>query len=229
MYKQNTASNKCSDQISTDSDGLIGSYGIADRDPKRGDINFLSDHSPHLPSPFLHHFFLDPRLWIPRCWPSIWRDIGQEKDDFICRFYPMNSDCSGGHCPKSRNFSPADSRIFWGRCQQLGMKLGILPITGFFGVAELSFIPRPQFRGLPSIASMPSPFESSILRVTHLVKRGIADPCHSYRVPDFRRHGDIPLSALDSMGSTRNGDTLAISGIGQMDSLGEGQSLVWVL
>ncbi|KAJ6472263.1 hypothetical protein DFH09DRAFT_1110388 [Mycena vulgaris] len=29
-------------QISAESDGLIGSYGIADRDPKRGDINFLS-------------------------------------------------------------------------------------------------------------------------------------------------------------------------------------------
>lgn len=42
MYKQNTTSNECSDQISAESDGLIGSYGIADRDPKRGDINFLS-------------------------------------------------------------------------------------------------------------------------------------------------------------------------------------------
>ncbi|KAJ7926601.1 hypothetical protein B0H13DRAFT_2265856 [Mycena leptocephala] len=39
---KNTTSNKCSDQISAESDGLIGSYGIADRDPKRGDINFLS-------------------------------------------------------------------------------------------------------------------------------------------------------------------------------------------
>ncbi|KAJ7912716.1 hypothetical protein B0H13DRAFT_1874559 [Mycena leptocephala] len=73
---QNTTSNECSDQISAESDGLIGSYGIADRDPKRGDINFLSiGPPPHLPSPFLHHFFLDPRLWglvrIPRCWPSI--------------------------------------------------------------------------------------------------------------------------------------------------------------
>ncbi|KAJ7912717.1 hypothetical protein B0H13DRAFT_2006264 [Mycena leptocephala] len=28
------------------------------------------------------------------------------------RFYPMTSDCSGGHCPKSPNFSHADSRIF---------------------------------------------------------------------------------------------------------------------
>ncbi|KAJ7722077.1 hypothetical protein DFH07DRAFT_946779 [Mycena maculata] len=59
-------------------DGLIGSYGITDRDPNRGDINFLS--TPHLPSPFLHHFFLDPRLWglvrIPQRWPSIWRDTG---------------------------------------------------------------------------------------------------------------------------------------------------------
>ncbi|KAJ7203540.1 hypothetical protein GGX14DRAFT_651551 [Mycena pura] len=42
MYRQNTTSNECSDQISADSDGLIGSYGIADRDPKRGGINFLS-------------------------------------------------------------------------------------------------------------------------------------------------------------------------------------------
>ncbi|KAJ7811451.1 hypothetical protein B0H13DRAFT_2146377, partial [Mycena leptocephala] len=42
MYKQNTTSNECSDEISAESDGLIGSYGIADRDPKRGDINFLS-------------------------------------------------------------------------------------------------------------------------------------------------------------------------------------------
>ncbi|KAJ7820906.1 hypothetical protein B0H13DRAFT_2451087 [Mycena leptocephala] len=39
---QNTTSNECSDQISAESDGLIGSYGIADRDPKRGDINFIS-------------------------------------------------------------------------------------------------------------------------------------------------------------------------------------------
>ncbi|KAJ7113201.1 hypothetical protein C8R44DRAFT_856168 [Mycena epipterygia] len=38
----NTTSNECSDQISAESDGLIASYGIADRDPKRGDINFLS-------------------------------------------------------------------------------------------------------------------------------------------------------------------------------------------
>ncbi|KAJ7889177.1 hypothetical protein B0H13DRAFT_2277281 [Mycena leptocephala] len=37
----------------------------------------------------------------------------------------MTSDCSGGHCPKSPNFSGADSRIFWRRCQQLGMELGI--------------------------------------------------------------------------------------------------------
>jgi hypothetical protein len=42
MYNQNTTSSECSDQISAESDGLIGSYGIADRDPKRGDINFLS-------------------------------------------------------------------------------------------------------------------------------------------------------------------------------------------
>ncbi|KAJ7464042.1 hypothetical protein FB451DRAFT_1179882 [Mycena latifolia] len=41
-HKKNTTSNECSDQISTESDGLIGSYGIADRDPKRRDINFLS-------------------------------------------------------------------------------------------------------------------------------------------------------------------------------------------
>ncbi|KAJ7891068.1 hypothetical protein B0H13DRAFT_2276962, partial [Mycena leptocephala] len=41
------------------------------------------------------------------------------------RFYPMTSDCSGGHCPKSPNFSRADSQIFWRGCQQLGMELGI--------------------------------------------------------------------------------------------------------
>ncbi|KAJ7756055.1 hypothetical protein DFH07DRAFT_940740 [Mycena maculata] len=59
MYKQNTTSNECSDQIST-GDGLIGSYGIAARDPKRRDINFLSIGP--LASPYLHHFFFDPRL-----------------------------------------------------------------------------------------------------------------------------------------------------------------------
>jgi hypothetical protein len=48
MYKQNTTSNECSDQISAESDGLIGSYGIADRDPKRGDINFFINRTTRL-------------------------------------------------------------------------------------------------------------------------------------------------------------------------------------
>jgi hypothetical protein len=44
--------------------------------PRHGDINFFSsDHSPHLPWLFLHHFFVDPRLsgfvLIPRCLDSV--------------------------------------------------------------------------------------------------------------------------------------------------------------
>jgi len=76
IYEQSTTSNEGSDQISAQSDGLIESYGIADRNPRRGDINFLpSDRSPHLPRPFLLHFFVDPRLLglvlIPWCWASV--------------------------------------------------------------------------------------------------------------------------------------------------------------
>jgi hypothetical protein len=73
MYKQSTTSNECSDQISAENDRLMESYGTADRDPKCGDINFLpSDGSPHLPSPFLRHFIVDPGplglVLILRCW-----------------------------------------------------------------------------------------------------------------------------------------------------------------
>ncbi|KAJ6492363.1 hypothetical protein DFH09DRAFT_1453062 [Mycena vulgaris] len=46
--KINTISNEGSDQILAESDGLIESHGIADRNPRRGDIDFLrSDRSPH--------------------------------------------------------------------------------------------------------------------------------------------------------------------------------------
>ena len=56
-------SNEGPDQISAESDGLIESYGIADRNPRRGGIKLLpSDRSPRLSWPFLHHFFVDPRL-----------------------------------------------------------------------------------------------------------------------------------------------------------------------
>ncbi|KAJ7478296.1 hypothetical protein FB451DRAFT_1365873 [Mycena latifolia] len=81
MYEQSRTSDEGSDQIPAKSDGLIESYGIADRNPRRGDINFLpSDRSPHLASLFLHHFFIDPRsLWLivtPRFWASIYDDTG---------------------------------------------------------------------------------------------------------------------------------------------------------
>ncbi|KAJ7209463.1 hypothetical protein B0H12DRAFT_1157853 [Mycena haematopus] len=76
MYQGSTTSNECSDQISAESDELIDIYVIADQDPKRGDINFLSIGPPaFLLSPLLRHFFVDPRLWglvrIPRCWTSL--------------------------------------------------------------------------------------------------------------------------------------------------------------
>ncbi|KAJ7242372.1 hypothetical protein B0H12DRAFT_1132487 [Mycena haematopus] len=66
MYQGSTTSNEL----------MIDSYVIADQDPKRGDINFLSIGPPaFLLSPLLRHFFVDPRLWglvrIPRCWTSL--------------------------------------------------------------------------------------------------------------------------------------------------------------
>ncbi|KAJ7920449.1 hypothetical protein B0H13DRAFT_1986979 [Mycena leptocephala] len=127
MYKQNTTSNECSDQISAESDGLIGSYGIADRDPKRGDINFLSigplaSFAIAISPPFL------PRSTTLGARQSCWHRRGPRHryaislepytellniQSFIpshfSRCYPITSDCSGGHCPKSPNFSRADT------------------------------------------------------------------------------------------------------------------------
>src|ERR1700761_3839160 len=40
-YEQSMTSNEGPDQISAGSDGLIESYGIADRNPRRGGIEFL--------------------------------------------------------------------------------------------------------------------------------------------------------------------------------------------
>ncbi|KAJ7114502.1 hypothetical protein C8R44DRAFT_740637 [Mycena epipterygia] len=72
MYEQSRTSNEGSDQISAESDGLIESYGNADRDPRRGDTDLPLLH---LPSPFLHHFFVDPRVFrlvlIARSWASV--------------------------------------------------------------------------------------------------------------------------------------------------------------
>ncbi|KAJ7935871.1 hypothetical protein B0H13DRAFT_1947385 [Mycena leptocephala] len=101
MYKQNTTSNECSDQISAESDWLIGSYGIADQDPKRQSCW-------HRRGPRHRYAIgLEPYTGLLNIESFIPRPFS--------RFYPMTSNCSGGHCPKSPNFSRADSRIFWRR------------------------------------------------------------------------------------------------------------------
>ncbi|KAJ7773587.1 hypothetical protein DFH07DRAFT_801241 [Mycena maculata] len=183
MYKQNTSSNECSDQISADSDGLIGSDGITDRDPSRGDINFLS--TPHLPSPFLHHFFLDPRLWglirILQGWPSIWEDTG----------WQLTGLSLVTHTGKARLTFVGQSCLHC-RGPRHHYAIGLEPYTGLLNIQ--SFILRPFSRFYPmnsalevivqnhamsvllivrffggnvsnlewSWASRPSPFESSI-------------------------------------------------------------------
>src|ERR1700743_1614036 len=97
-YEQSMTSNEGLDRISAGSDGLIESYGIADRKSRRGDINFLpSDRSPRLSWPFLHHFFVNPRLLglvlIPRFHASVYHSTRCQRLPLLSFIRSRKQDC----------------------------------------------------------------------------------------------------------------------------------------